>query len=95
MIFSSFLSCPCSSASGDSTVKIWNVESYLLELCNTSSARIECEAAETLSLGTGHSGHERDVYCVAYHAESSLVTSGGYDKTVRSSLSLDCLACLA
>jgi len=65
------------SASGDSTVKIWNVDGDLPLLSRETSNRVECEAASTLS------GHKGDVYCLAYHAESPLVTSGGYDKTVK------------
>ena len=71
------------SASGDATIRIWNVESDLRALTPAEEGGREergCEAAETLA---GKDAHRGDVYCVAYHAESPLVASGGYDRTVR------------
>jgi len=55
------------SASGDSTIKIWNT---LAE-----NDRLNC--IHTLN------GHESDVYTVSYHLDQKHVVSGGYDKTVR------------
>ena len=71
------------SASGDATVRVWNVDRLLAELdarCEEPAgggAGVECEAMSTMC------GHRGDVYAVAYHPQNNLVTSGGYDKTVR------------
>mmetsp|Transcript_71411 Transcript_71411/g.115808 ORF Transcript_71411/g.115808 Transcript_71411/m.115808 type:complete len:665 (+) Transcript_71411:399-2393(+) len=67
------------SASGDASIKIWNVESYLPSLMmEPQSEQSEVEATATLV------GHKGDVYACSFHPErDTVLASAGYDKTVR------------
>jgi len=60
------------SASGDSTVKIWN----------TSSLENETEKGNEEPVHT-YTGHDGDIYSVEYHPRQTHFVTGGYDKTLQ------------
>lgn len=62
------------SASGDSTVQIWDLRALRAD---DSSPEVPQTSVSTLN------GHEGDVYSVKFHPANGMVASGGYDKTVR------------
>ncbi|ETV75141.1 hypothetical protein, variant 1 [Aphanomyces astaci] len=70
------------SASGDGTVKVWNVRnaiSYLGDVDGASNPP-PSNNSDCISTLTGHSG---DVYTVNIHPNETHLVTGGYDQTVR------------
>ncbi|ETV99943.1 hypothetical protein H310_07963 [Aphanomyces invadans] len=72
------------SASGDGTVKIWNIKnaiSYFGEVDgNPSPGANPQSTSDCISTMTGHAG---DVYTVNIHPNETHLVTGGYDQTVR------------